>query len=84
MLGTDPLELTGINCSDRFSAYDHLPLSCRQICWAHLERDFTRSSRPAATACWFRSCSVKPDRSPRRFCADRRDFQQGRIKTADV
>ncbi len=27
--------------SDRFSAYNHLPLEQRQLCWAHLKRDLT-------------------------------------------
>jgi len=27
--------------SDRWWAYNHLPLSRRQICWSHLQRDFT-------------------------------------------
>ena len=27
--------------SDRWWAYSHLPLARRQICWAHLQRDFT-------------------------------------------
>ena len=27
--------------SDRWWAYSHLPLARRQICWAHLKRDFT-------------------------------------------
>ena len=27
--------------SDRWWAYTHLPLSRRQLCWAHLKRDFT-------------------------------------------
>ena len=30
----------GIVTSDRWWAYDHLPLARRQICWAHLRRDF--------------------------------------------
>ena len=29
----------GIVVSDRFSAYNHLPLAQRQVCWAHLIRD---------------------------------------------
>ncbi|MFM7674371.1 MAG: IS66 family transposase, partial [Synechococcus sp.] len=29
----------GIVVSDRFSAYNHLPLEQRQLCWAHLIRD---------------------------------------------
>lgn len=32
----------GIVSSDRFSAYNWLPLKERQVCWAHLKRDFTR------------------------------------------
>jgi len=31
----------GIVVSDRFSAYNHLPLGQRQLCWAHLIRDLT-------------------------------------------
>jgi len=30
----------GIVTSDRWWAYNHLPLQRRQICWAHLRRDF--------------------------------------------
>lgn len=37
----------GIVSSDRFSAYTPLNLEQRQICWAHLKRDFTRiAERP--------------------------------------
>jgi hypothetical protein len=35
---------TGIVGSDRYSAYANLNLEQRQICWAHLKRDFTRIS----------------------------------------
>jgi transposase len=31
---------TGIVTSDRWWAYDHLPLRRRQVCWSHLQRDF--------------------------------------------
>ena len=31
---------TAIIGSDRYSAYGHLPLSQRQVCWAHLRRTF--------------------------------------------
>jgi transposase len=30
----------GVMTTDRWSAYGHLPLAQRQICWAHLARDF--------------------------------------------
>jgi transposase len=34
--------ITGIVCSDRWSVYSKLPLKLRQICWAHLKRDFQK------------------------------------------
>ena len=37
LLGDDSTAVVG---SDRFSAYGHLPLSRRQVCWAHLRRTF--------------------------------------------
>lgn len=36
LVGPNP----GIVTSDRFSVYDHLGVEKRQICWAHLRRDF--------------------------------------------
>jgi transposase len=41
----------GIVVSDRFSAYNHLPIQQRQLCWAHLIRDLTAiAERPGASA----------------------------------
>ena len=34
----------GILCSDRYSAYQWISSENRQICWAHLERDFRKIS----------------------------------------
>jgi transposase len=34
----------GIVCSDRWAAYDYLDTARRQLCWAHLLRDFTAHS----------------------------------------
>lgn len=34
--------LQGILCSDRWRAYDGLPLLQRQICWAHLKRNWEK------------------------------------------
>jgi transposase len=34
----------GIVCSDRWGAYDYLDPAHRQVCWAHLLRDFTAHS----------------------------------------
>lgn len=32
----------GIVVSDRYSSYGWIPVTQRQVCWAHLKRDFTR------------------------------------------
>ena len=29
----------GVLTTDRYPAYDHLPVARRQVCWAHLRRD---------------------------------------------
>jgi transposase len=34
--------LQGILCSDRWKAYDWAPLMQRQLCWAHLKRNFEK------------------------------------------
>jgi len=62
LLGDDP---TGVVVSDRWSAYSRIPLRRRQVCWAHLRRDFQamidradRRSRSAMNCCaWPRTCS---------------------------
>ena len=35
-------EIHGILCSDRWGVYDQVPAERRQICWAHLKRDFQK------------------------------------------
>ena len=39
LLGT---KIHGIVCSDRWGVYDQVPANRRQICWAHLKRDFQK------------------------------------------
>jgi hypothetical protein len=36
--------------SDRYTVYDYLDVEKRQICWAHLLRDFTRISERSGLA----------------------------------
>ena len=36
------MEIQGILCSDRWGVYDQVPPERRQICWAHLKRDFQK------------------------------------------
>jgi transposase len=45
LLGDD---FEGIVCSDRWWAYDYLDPQRRQLCWAHLVRDFTAHSEGLA------------------------------------
>jgi len=41
----------GVVVSDRYSAYNHLPLERRQLCWAHLKRDLQAiAERPGRCA----------------------------------
>ena len=35
-------KIKGIFVSDRWRVYDRIPLPCRQLCWAHLKRDFQK------------------------------------------
>src|SRR5262249_23142524 len=35
-------QVKGVVCSDRWSAYGRLSPWCRQVCWAHLKRDFQK------------------------------------------
>jgi transposase len=75
LLGPD---WTGVVGSDRYSAYRYLPLDRRQICWAHLIRDFRKLAaynqhqRPLGTrlldittrifAAWYRFRAATIDR----------------------
>jgi transposase len=35
-------QIYGILCSDRWGVYNRVSAACRQICWAHLKRDFQK------------------------------------------
>jgi Transposase IS66 family. len=35
-------EIYGIVCSDRWGVYNRVPATRRQVCWAHLKRDFQK------------------------------------------
>ncbi len=42
--------IEGVIGSDRWSAYGRLPLHQRQVCWAHLRRDFQAMAERSGTA----------------------------------
>jgi transposase len=43
-------QVTGILVSDRYAVYDFVDVKQRQVCWAHLVRDFTRISHRSGVA----------------------------------
>ena len=47
LLGDQPSFVT---VSDRYAGYNHLPIEQRQVCWAHLLRDFERMAGRAGLA----------------------------------
>lgn len=47
LLGEQP---AGVVITDRYSAYAHLPTDSRQVCWAHLLRDFLRIAQRSGEA----------------------------------
>jgi transposase len=46
-------KIRGIICSDRWSAYQRLGVRGRQICWAHLKRDFQKLVDRGGVARWY-------------------------------
>jgi len=42
--------LAGILCSDRWRAYDHVPVLQRQVCWAHLKRNWEKMAERGGKA----------------------------------
>ena len=57
LLGREP---QGVVVSDRYAAYGHIDASRRQLCWAHLLRDFTRiadrAGEPGRLGGWLLAC----------------------------
>jgi len=77
LLGED---FAGIACSDRWWAYDYLDPERRQLCWAHLVRDFTAHSEGVAAQKEFGEACLKI--AGRLFAAwdhYRRDGDHGRL-----
>jgi transposase len=45
-------EIKGIVCSDRWGVYDRVPPERRQVCWAHLKRDFQKFCDRGGPSAW--------------------------------
>jgi len=74
-------ELAGILCSDRWGAYAHVPLPQRQICWAHLKRDFQRLLDLGAAT---QAIGRAGQRTVQTVFAVWKDFKDGRIDRATL
>lgn len=72
-------ELVGIICSDRWGAYAQLPLHMRQICWAHLKRDFQKLIDLGAAT---QGIGRAGQRAVQAVFAVWKDFKDGRIDRA--
>jgi transposase len=56
----------GIVCSDRYRGYDYLDPAHRQVCWAHLLRDFTAHSEGMGEQHDFGCAGLELDRGARK------------------
>jgi len=43
-------QMMGILCSDRWKVYNEWPLKCRQVCWAHLKRNWEKLAQRGGKA----------------------------------
>ena len=69
-------DVAGIICSDRWGAYAHLPLHLRQICWAHLKRDFQKLLELGAAT---KGIGRAGRKAVKEVFAIWKDFKDGRI-----
>lgn len=67
--------IQGILCSDRWGAYGQVPAARRQICWAHLKRDFQKVVDGQGASAWVGRRGL---RLVKKVFAAWHAFQQGR------
>jgi transposase len=68
-------EIKGILCSDRWHVYNQVPAARRQICWAHLKRDFQKIIDLGGAG---GSVGQRGKRIVKRVFAAWQEFQEGR------
>jgi transposase len=69
-------EIHGILCSDRWGVYACVPAERRQICWAHLKRDFQKIVDRGGTSVWVGQRGLK---IVKKVFAAWHAFEQGRL-----
>ncbi len=73
--------IQGILCSDRWGGYDQVPAARRQICWAHLKRDFQKVVDGQGPSAWV---GRRGRRLVKPVFAAWHEFQEGRITRAQL
>ena len=74
-------EIHGILCSDRWGVYACLPAERRQICWAHLKRDFQKIVDRGGPSVWVGRRGLK---IVKKVFAAWHAFQEGRSTRAQL
>lgn len=78
LLGTT---IQGILCSDRWGVYEQVPAARRQLCWAHLKRDFQKVVDGAGPSAWVGRRGL---RLVKKVFAAWHEFRQGQITRAQL
>jgi transposase len=78
LLGT---EIHGIVCSDRWSVYNRVPAERRQVCWAHLKRDFQKIVERGGPSAYV---GVRGRKTVTKVFAAWHEFQEGRCTRAQL
>jgi transposase len=73
--------IQGILCSDRWGVYAQVPAARRQVCWAHLKRDFRKVVDGQGPSAWVGRRGL---RLVKRVFAAWHEFQEGRITRAQL
>jgi transposase len=75
------VEIQGILCSDRWHAYNQVPAARRQVCWAHLKRDFQKVVDRGG---WGESIGRRGLRLVKKVFAAWHAFQEDRVTRAQL
>jgi transposase len=75
------MEIHGILCSDRWGVYAQVPATRRQICWAHLKRDFRKIVDRGGPSVAVGSAGLK---IVKKVFAAWHEFQDGRCTRAQL
>ena len=75
------MQIQGILCSDRWGVYANVPASRRQICWAHLKRDFQKIVDRGGESVWVGTKGLK---IVKKVFAAWHAFREGRLTRPEL